>query len=342
MAFVVPAEIGHAPYAAPLVAWFATRFARLRIAAIRQKLFPALSENTWLLFADGFGGSTDALEFAILDRFQTNADATPAETVSLAAWRRWGRRLRPFLLPWTVRAAYRDAVELGGTTTLGRIARVGIGYVSGDNRFFHLRPSRAQQLQIPEALLEPTVRSGRDLGNGAVTEQTVAQWRADDAPNFLLRLDAASAEAPGVRRHLDSEAGQTARQRYKCRIRNPWYAVPQAKAPHLFLSYLSTDTPRLVENRAGCVCANAVHAVHLRNGGLLPQSIAPRMLCRQWRTPLTALSCEVEGHPLGGGVLKLEPREALRVAVTAQELPDESDRLFRQGTGRLQKWRRRG
>ena len=32
-------------------------------------------------------------------------------------------------------------------------------------------------------------------------------------------------------------------------------------------------------------------------------------------TPFVRLSCELEGHPLGGGVLKLEPREAGRIVL---------------------------
>lgn len=40
---------------------------------------------------------------------------------------------------------------------------------------------------------------------------------------------------------------------------------------------------------------------------------------RIWDTSFVRLSCEIEGHPLGGGMLKLEPREAARVL-----LPDAS------------------
>jgi hypothetical protein len=39
-------------------------------------------------------------------------------------------------------------------------------------------------------------------------------------------------------------------------------------------------------------------------------------LKKLWSSPITALSCELEGHPLGGGMLKLEPREAGRVVLT--------------------------
>lgn len=55
MAFVVPAEIGHAPYAAPLLEYLVARFAAVHIVAVRDKLFPELSEDCWLLYAEGFG-----------------------------------------------------------------------------------------------------------------------------------------------------------------------------------------------------------------------------------------------------------------------------------------------
>jgi adenine-specific DNA-methyltransferase len=58
MAFVVPAEIGHAPYAAPLLEYLLDRFCIVHLVAVRDKLFPDLSEDCWLLYADGFEGQT--------------------------------------------------------------------------------------------------------------------------------------------------------------------------------------------------------------------------------------------------------------------------------------------
>ena len=54
-------------------------------------------------------------------------------------------------------------------------------------------------------------------------------------------------------------------------------------------------------------------AVHVHDKKLL------RWLTQIWETSFVRLSCEIEGHPLGGGMLKLEPREAARVL-----LPDAS------------------
>lgn len=44
LAFVVPSEIGHAPYASPLLEYLRTHFARITVAAIRKKFFPKLSD----------------------------------------------------------------------------------------------------------------------------------------------------------------------------------------------------------------------------------------------------------------------------------------------------------
>jgi hypothetical protein len=54
-----------------------------------------------------------------------------------------------------------------------------------------------------------------------------------------------------------------------------------------------------------------VHAVRFRTPD------AARALDTVWDSDFLRLSCELEGHPLGGGLLKLEPGEAARIVVPA-------------------------
>lgn len=137
MAFVVPAELGHAPYAAPLIDYLASHFSVVQIIAIRDKLFPDLSEDCWLLYADGFGGATEELTFSVLGKFAPSPHPPDhGDPVPLSEWRAWNRRLRPFLLSGNARSLYRKALSHSGTTRLGMIASVGIGYVTGANEFF--------------------------------------------------------------------------------------------------------------------------------------------------------------------------------------------------------------
>ena len=335
MAFVVPASIGHAPYAAPLLDYLVEHFDDVRVTAIRSKLFPALSEDCWLLHAEGFGGSSKELCFSVLDHFKPSAAPCETTLIPVNEWREsWSRRLRPYLLPANVREVYRAVASDARSLRFGDIASIGIGYVSGANDFFHLRPSEADAWSIPDRLLHPTVRNSRVLPASDLTARTVDGWRRCDEPMMLLRIPK-EAELPGtVSRYLDTDRGRRVRGGYKCRMRSPWYSVPDVQVPDFFLTYMSGRAPSLVRNSAAATCTNAVHSVRVRDRK------AMRRIVEGWDTPFVRLSCELEGHPLGGGMLKLEPREATRIVFPAPAMAGElSAAQTREAVSTMRKWR---
>lgn len=335
MAFVVPAEIGHAPYAEPLVTYLIRNFAAVSVVAIREKVFRELSEDVWLLFADGFGGSADYVMVKHVERFACMEHPSEGGVrVSLKEWREWNSRLRPFLLPARVRHLYRSIAGDPRAARLGDVARVGIGYVTGANEFFHFRPSVASKAGIPRSLLLPAVRTGKVLTKRALTRADVDDWLRRDDPVLLLHLPHADPLPRPVSSYLDSDEGREARLTYKCRNRNPWYVVPDVFVPDAFLSYMSGEGPALVANQAGCVCANAVHAVSLRGRMSISE------LQRGWKDSFTRLSCEIEGHALGGGVLKLEPREAASVILAPHRpVSDQDESCIAEGIAEMRRWR---
>lgn len=343
LAFVAPAEIGHAPYARPLVDYLTTRFGSVHVVAVREKLFPRLSEDCWLLFAGAAGRRTGRIRFSALERFDASVMPPAAyEEVSVDTWRdRWRGRLRPFLLPPAVRAVYERLSAGPDTIRLGRIARIGIGYVSGANRFFHLRPSDARRLSIPDEFLLPSIRNSRYVTGAAVGRQDVERWIARDEPVLLLRIPPRVRLPAAIRAYLDTAEGHRARASYKCRNREPWYAVPDVRRPAFVLNYMSGGSPGLAVNRGGCTCTNALLAVDPRpalfeNGGASPE----RLLVTSWGSSAGRLSCEIEGHPLGGGMLKLEPGEARQVMLIPPEaLSRRDDALLDEGVEVMRQWR---
>ena len=108
IAFVVPAEIGHAPYAGPLLDYLVANFGSVHLVAIKEKIFPRLSADCWLLFADNAGCHADGIRLSKLERF--DPDRMPpavSELISVEEWRvQWRGRLRPFLLPARIRSLY--------------------------------------------------------------------------------------------------------------------------------------------------------------------------------------------------------------------------------------------
>lgn len=335
MAFVVPAEIGHAPYAAPLLEFLVRSFSIVHIIAVRQKLFPALSEDCWLLYAEGFGGSAYTIDMTIIDAFlPSKLRPRPTIRVDLDEWRDvWNRRLRPYLLPTSVRSIYAGMLDQPDTHRLADFASVGIGYVSGDNQFFHLRPSEARRLRIPSAFLQPSLRNGRAMPSDRITNETVAAWTSNDDPVLLLRLTRDGELPAAVKDYLDSSAGREARLAYKCRTRAPWYAVPDVQIPDYVMSYMSGRSVNLVQNVAGVSCTNSLHAIRLRDHALAAK------LMPQWSSPFVRLSCELEGHALGGGMLKLEPREASRVVFPSSVVTKANAEVLEDAIGSLQRWR---
>ena len=262
-----------------------------------------------------------------------NADLT----ISLKDWQAWGCRLRPFLLPPDVRETYREFADSPHSLSLGSVARVGIGYVTGANDFFHLRPSEAERAGVPDQYLHPCVRNGRCLAGQAINNSTVEAWRRRDEAILLLRLSRSDSLPISVKRYLDSAAGRTARLAYKCRSREPWYVVPDVSVPDAFLSYMSGVTPSLVANHAKCVGTNSVHVVKL-NGTMDISELQDR-----WRQPLTQLSCELEGHPLGGGMSKLEPREAGKIVLSPKASPTKRQAAqVAEGLEIMRRWRHYG
>lgn len=337
MAFVVPAEIGHSTYSVPLLDYLVDHFGTVQVVVVKEKLFTDLSEDVWLLFVDRFGEKATELGLTVLDTFEFSPDP-PSVTarIPLSEWKAWNGRLRPFLLSAAVRQMYRALIDSGETVALSDVAKVGIGYVTGANDFFHLRPSDVAKRGIPRRLVVPAVRNGRVLREPAVTKETVKRWLKNDEPALLLRLRPDLELPSEVRQYLATDAARSARETYKCRNRSPWYVVPDVTVPDGFMAYMSGGSPALVANEAKCVGTNSVHTVTaLRRG--FPFS----RIQRAWSHPVARLSCEIEGHPLGGGMLKLEPREAGRVRLPLETFPDAAiaSRAVEEAVATLREWR---
>src|SRR5262249_32759222 len=130
------------------------------------------------------------IRFTARDRFAPmTSPPTQFFQVSVAEWRAvWNRRLRPFLVTSEARELYREIAAMQETRRFCDLATIGIGYVSGDNEFFHLRPSDAQRYEIPRQFLHASVRKGRSLPEARLTNRVVEDWKRDNDPILLLKI----------------------------------------------------------------------------------------------------------------------------------------------------------
>jgi len=340
LAMVVPFEMTHAAYARPVLSWVCQAFAKTTLLTFQHKAFPDLSEDTLLVLAEDRGGKGTELAWRDLrspaelqDLAASGINGNGVRHLDHAAICRGEYRFIKCLLPRSVRDLYDRLAGRDDVARLGDVADVGIGYVSGANDFFHMSPEEAAERGIPRRFLTPAVRRGKALTGLQFTKGDWTAGLAGKQTALLLHLNGDVQPDGALRRYLEEGRRRGVANAYKCRVRSPWYCVPHVCAPDAFLTYMNGKVPKLVANTAGAVAPNNLHMVRIKPMcGLEGTDLAGR-----WYNSLTRLSVEIEGHALGGGMLKLEPSEARRVCVPLPKGVDTSnlvrrvDRLCRAG-----------
>lgn len=313
MGLVLPAELLSVNYASAVRQFLFDRFRNIELVLFAEQVFPDAEADVVLLLAEGFEeGPTDHAAI-----YQAQHAEALAKLNGPLTWEptdpsgKWTGLLVDPVSTEPLRTLQTNAtfvnLETWGDTTLGM--------VTGNNHYFALSPARVKELGLtPKDLvrLSPPGSShlrGLELSRSAMTrlgQLGKATWlfRPSDNPS-------AAAQA-----YIDAGRVAGVDEAYKCRVRNPWYQVPLLRPADLLLTCMNADTPRLTTNAAGAHHLNSVHGVYLAEG---IRELGRELLPIASLNSLTLLSAEMVGRSYGGGILKLEPREADVWGVPAPE-----------------------
>lgn len=319
LAFVLPFDVTYLRYARPLWRWLGERFGSLVVVRVRERMFPDLLQEVVLLLADGHGARTDHVQLrahhhlAALDHDR----ATTTARIPLAEVLAGKRPFLEALLPEPARTllAGRLAEQI---VPARELVAFNPGYVCGDKDFFHPSAATVARHRLPERSLVPVLTSSRYLrGTGLRTSDAPASARRSlflppAEPHLLTR---------GEQAYVAQGVADGAADRYKCRIREPWYRTPGVKVPDVLLPVFS-EAPALLVNDARLAASNSLLCGYLR-------TTTAEQLATAWYTSLTLLQLELQVHSLGGGVLVVVPGEAgsLRLPRSVEAAPSLLDRV---------------
>lgn len=315
LALILPAELIHASYSAPLREHLLRSFGSAHVVSFREAVFPEVQAEVVLLLASGKDRGP-----ARLGLIEVSADTDFRDLAAIVGGAEpYGPGEAP--AKWLPgfddhpgAAVLEDLREQGRVNRLDAVGKASIGFVTGANEFFVLTPEEAAASRLPESSLRPALTRARQLRGLEVSADQLAQLRAE-GERCLLWLPGprlTQAEKTYVRRGEDlGYAG-----RYKCRVRSPWYVVPGVVVPDAFLTYMSDLAPRLSLNSARATSSNTLLAVQLPH---VPKPLQQAFVTAFYNSA-TLLSCERVGRSYGGGVLKLEPREAGRILVPSVDV----------------------
>lgn len=308
MAMVLPGELLHVGYASAVRSFLLQHFADLTIITFEDKVFPgALEEVVIVLGTKGQGnGRLRVRRLSNLTDLAAGPDALLAKAPSCEV--QPGQRWIAALFEGDAITKAMAVVDRAGFRPLGDFGRVDIGVVTGANEFFIVSKQEVARHRLPFAVLLPAISKASHIRGARFTINDWSAIAESGDGSYLLVADKASAVGP-VLRYIEGGERAGYPHRYKCRVREPWYQVPYVRKPDLFLTYMSHISPRLVVNEAGATHSNTIHGVFLSDP-LLSDALAAAFL-----NSATLLSAEIEGRSYGGGVLKTEPGEAVRIQV---------------------------
>lgn len=305
LGLVLPAELLTVNYAAEVRRFLMERFARVRLVLFTERVFPGVLEEVVLLLADGYEqGPADHCE---LHQVRTAEDlSTPAGVARLWKPQTADGKWTPSLMSTSALAAYIAVEAAGDFTTLHEWGETTLGMVTGNNRYFALSPARARELGLRSGeLLALSPPGSSHLRGLTFTASAYGALGAGGSATLLFRPPGEPSAA--ARAYIEAGERLDVDAAYKCQVRSPWWRVPLVKPADLLLTYMNADTPRLCTNRKAAYHLNSVHGVYLRPG---LRQLGMDVLPLATLNSMTLLGAETVGRAYGGGMLKLEPKEA--------------------------------
>lgn len=239
-----------------------------------------------------------------------------------------------YLLSEREHAAFVEARSLQGFHRLGDLARLEVAIVTGANSFFTVTDTTVAQYGL-RSWAVPLLSRTADASGVVFTHADHEEARARGSRAWLLDFSETRPKPNGhgrVTEYLAMGHIQGLPNRYKCRIRDPWYRVPHIKRGLLLMTKRAHHYHRLLLNAAEVYTTDTIY-----RGEMRPLFVGREAdLVGAFQNTLTLLSSEIEGRTYGGGVLELVPSEVARLTVPLARTGDllaHVDRLSRSVNG---------
>jgi len=337
LAMVLPAELLTVGYGEPVREWLKRRFAQVHLVMFDRLQFPDATERVVLVLASGHGGC-DAFSLYYLDDGEDLARVRPMSNHAAPVLD--GGKWTDLLLPNRQRRLFRSVAQ-ERFQPLGDYGAPELGIVTGNNDFFtlseetrvryRLDPARAQVIKVCPP-------GTRHLDGTSFSVAAWAKQRDEGARVWLFSPGPDDQSAP-VKRYVRAGEDAGVQEAYKCRIRPQWWRPPVVSAPDLFFTYMSLRAPVLITNGARTTFVNSMHGVRLREG--VPRETAAALPLLTFNS-VTLLGAEIFGRSYGGGILKMEPREASQLPLPRPEALTETWATLRPRKATMDRELRRG
>lgn len=314
MAFVLPEAVLQAEYAIPVRNLLSQRFRHVHWIRLQERVFEHTDEAAVILLAWGQGPGEE----------RTHRASAICELTSIIE--SLHNSPTQFLEAEEVLA---QVLSRPSIRTLGDLAEIKIGIVTGANQFFILTEEGALEREIDSNNRVSVLAATRHLQGLRFSKRDGKNLVAQQAACQMLATRKTSPLSASLHQWLEKGKKLGIHERYHCKIRREhWYQIDPQTPPDAFATCCRSGSPLLVLNSARWRTTNTLHSIRFH------RSVEPRAVAMGVLTSVASLGAELRGRHYGGGVLKMEPSSwrALPVPLVNQAKGfEEADRLLRAG-----------
>lgn len=320
LAYVLPSELLQVNFTRELRELLLREFARIEIFTFNELLFKECKGQDTLILIAEKKSSEPGLYFCNV----TDLNELPNGTFNFTE-----KKVKE-VAKWTSHYLNQDEIEL--LEILSKNLKVvdcycssKAGIVTGANNFFIVNKDIVKEFSL-QKIVKPILQKGSFVDKDIVFDKANFDRILNNSSSAFL-IDLASQKRirtnAKLHKYLQKGLDQELHLRYKARIRNQWYEVPNVGNPAQALFFKRCNGyPKFVRNDAAVLATDSAYLVTTRVGYDL------KSIIYSFYNSLTLIFAELNGRFYGGGVLELTPKEFKGLPIPYVKISEEEFQTY--------------
>lgn len=300
LAFVLPSELLQVKFAEEIREFLKSEFQRIEIFTFNDLMFDCKGQDTVVLFAYKKAKSKG--------EFFTNIESAK-DLLKNPIRLKKNNLLVESKVKWTHHFLTENDIAFlneikSSLKPINHYSVSKAGIVTAANKFFILDKKTEKDFNLSR-YTKPIIQKGLFV-NGSVIfrEKDFIELENVNLPTRLLQLNNDDKIPKKLKDYLKTGIEQEIHQRYKCRIRDKWYVIPNISTePEAFFFKRCHHYPKLLKNEAKAFVTDSAYKISINEPYDLNSFIF------SFYNSFTLSFAEIDGRYYGGGVLELTPNE---------------------------------
>lgn len=306
LAFVLPAELLQVKFAEEVREYLKNQFERIEIFTFNDLMFECKGQDTIVLFA--YKKAEPKGEF-----FANIKSKVELETTNFTLLN--NNLLVDSKVKWTHHFLTSNELTFlddlkKRLKTVNDYSDSKPGIVTAANKFFIIDTETEKEYNL-FAYTKPIIQKGLFVNGSVVFDDSdLLQLEESHHPTKLLQLNNHDVITGKLKEYLAIGEEQEIPIRFKCKIRNKWYVIPNiSEKPDAFFFKRSHLYPKLLKNNSSALVTDSAYKIEMK-----PDYDLDSFIYSFYNT-LTLVFSEIEGRYYGGGVLELTPSEFKKLPI---------------------------